>query len=84
MKLSNTLATVAVSFGNCTKALAETAAGRQAGRSTFARIGHESLPREAPTFDDYAKRRREQSKQSKKKKKKKKKLFFLLQSFAVP
>jgi len=45
----------------------------QAGRSTVARISHESPPREAPAFDDYAKRRREQSKQSKMKKK----LFFL-------
>ncbi len=73
----NTHATVAVSFGNCTKALAGTAAaGRQAGRSTAPRISHESTPREAPAFDDYAKRRREQSKQSEMKMKKKK-LFFL-------
>lgn len=47
-----------------------------AGRSTVARISHELPPREAPTFDDYAKRQREQSKQSKMMMKKKK-LFFL-------
>jgi hypothetical protein len=48
----------------------------QAGRSTVARISHELLPREAPAFDDYAKRQREQSKQSKMMMKKRK-LFFL-------